>query len=83
MNATLPYNKDILYCGVSAVHALFQNLQAWPLFQRLKTIAALVNYKCKSFIELTPDFCQTTNSPHHGITFLLDVTAEHSVIHQR
>ena len=24
--------------------------------QRLKTIATLVNYKCKSFIELTPGF---------------------------
>ena len=42
--------------GVNLIKLLQEcNLHVQPLFQRLKTIAALSNYKCKSFIKLTPE----------------------------
>ena len=40
--------KDQL--GVNIKFFYMCNFQVQPLFQRLKTIATLVNYKCKSFV---------------------------------
>ena len=43
--------------GVLSVNVLgICNLHVQTLFQRLKTIATLVNYKCKNFIKLSPAY---------------------------
>ena len=41
--------------GVNSIKLYKCKLQVKPLFERLKTIATLVNCKCKRIIELTPD----------------------------
>ena len=54
------------------------------MFQRLKTIATLVNYTCKSFIELTPGLSPAlmfergkhSSSGFHPSMFSLDLEAK-------
>ena len=42
--------------GVNLIQLLQVYLQVWLLFSDSKTTATLVNYTCKSFIKLTPEF---------------------------